>query len=414
MATYLLESHLHMSSLANKRIVLGVTGSIAAYKSADLVRRLRDAGAVVRVVMTAGGREFITPLTLQALSGQPVHSDLLDVEAEAAMGHIQLAKWADLVLIAPASADCLARLVQGRGNDLLGAICLATRAPLAVAPAMNQAMWADVATQANVDALKQRGVHLFGPGEGEQACGDVGAGRMLEPAELVNASMSLFATGSLAGLQVLITAGPTREPIDPMRYISNRSSGRMGYAVAEACVEAGATVTLISGPVCLAAPERLSRIDIETADEMLAAVEDHLEGCDIFISAAAVADYRPAQMAEQKLKKSDEVIHLELTRNEDVLARVAARDVAPFTVGFAAETENIAANAQGKLQAKGLDMIAANKIGRTEAGEPLGVESEDNALRVFWQGGEQDLAKAHKSQLARQLVALIGQRYHEK
>jgi phosphopantothenoylcysteine decarboxylase/phosphopantothenate--cysteine ligase len=403
-----------MSSLTNKRIALGVTGSIAAYKSADLVRRLREAGAEVRVIMTAGGREFITPLTLQAVSGQPVHSDLLDVDAEAGMGHIELAKWADLVLIAPASADCLARLVQGRGDDLLGAVCLASNAPLAVAPAMNQVMWADAATQANVDTLRGRGVHIFGPGEGEQACGDIGAGRMLEPAELVNESMALFVTGSLAGLHVLITAGPTREPIDPMRYISNRSSGRMGYTVAEACVEAGAKVTLISGPVCLPAPERVTRIDVETAAEMLATVKDKLGGCDIFISAAAVADYRPAQVAGQKLKKSDGNISLELTRTEDVLATVASGEGSPFTVGFAAETENIAENARGKLQAKALDMIAANKIGTTEAGEPLGVESEDNALRVFWPGGEQDLPRTHKSQLARQLVALIGQRYHEK
>ncbi|WP_126452539.1 bifunctional phosphopantothenoylcysteine decarboxylase/phosphopantothenate--cysteine ligase CoaBC [Sulfuriflexus mobilis] len=403
-----------MSSLTNKRIVLGVTGSIAAYKSADLVRRLREAGAEVRVIMTAGGREFITPLTLQAVSGQPVHSDLLDVDAEAGMGHITLAKWADLVLIAPASADCLARLVQGRGDDLLGAVCLASNAPLAVAPAMNQAMWADAATQGNVKSLRGRGVHIFGPGEGEQACGDIGAGRMLEPAELVNESMALFVTGSLAGLRVLITAGPTREPIDPMRYISNRSSGRMGYAMAEACVEAGARVTLVSGPVCLPSPERLTRIDIETAAEMLAAVESRLAECDIFISAAAVADYRPAQTAVQKLKKSEASFSLELVRTGDVLARVAAREVAPFTVGFAAETENLSDNARGKLQAKALDMIAANIIGKDGDGAPLGVESEDNALSVFWQGGGQELPKAHKSQLARQLVALIGQRYHEK
>ena len=403
-----------MSSLTNKRIILGVTGSIAAYKSADLVRRLREAGAEVRVIMTSGGREFITPLTMQAVSGHPVHSDLLDVEAEAGMGHIELAKWADLILIAPASADCLARLVQGRGNDLLGAVCLASSTPLAVAPAMNQAMWADSATQDNVEILRGRDVHIFGPGDGEQACGDVGAGRMLEPADLVNEAMSLFVTGSLAGLKVLITAGPTREPIDPMRYISNRSSGRMGYAVAEACVEAGAKVTLVSGPVCLPSPERLTRIDIETAAEMLNAVESNLTECDIFISAAAVADYRPAHIAEQKLKKSDEVISLEMSRTEDVLARVAARDVAPFTVGFAAETENMADNAQAKLQAKALDMIAANKIGKNKDGESIGVESEDNALSVFWQGGEQDLEKTHKSQLARQLVALIGKRFHEK
>ncbi|MDT8404632.1 bifunctional phosphopantothenoylcysteine decarboxylase/phosphopantothenate--cysteine ligase CoaBC [Sulfuriflexus sp.] len=403
-----------MSSLTNKRIILGVTGSIAAYKSADLIRRLREAGAEVRVIMTAGGQEFITPLTLQAVSGQPLYSELLDAGAEAGMGHITLAKWADLVLIAPASANCLARLVQGRGDDLLSAVCLASSAPLAVAPAMNQAMWANPATQDNIEILRHRGVHIFGPGEGEQACGDVGAGRMLEPAELVEASMALFATGSLAGLRVLITAGPTREPIDPMRYISNRSSGRMGYALAEACVEAGAVVTLISGPVCLPTPERVTRIDIETAAEMLAAVEGGLQQCDIFISAAAVADYRPACPAEQKLKKSDAGLSLELARTRDILARVAAHETAPFTVGFAAETENVAENARGKLQAKGLDMIAANKIGKTADGEPLGVESEDNVLQVFWQGGEQDLPRAHKSQLARQLVALIGQRYYEK
>jgi len=387
-----------------------VTGSVAAYKSADLTRRLREAGAQVRVLMTNGGMEFITPMTLQAVSGNPVSTTLMDVEAESGMGHIELARWADLLLIAPASADCLARLVQGRGDDLLGAVNLACEAPIAVAPAMNQAMWADAATQANVGMLTQRGVHLFGPAEGEQACGEVGSGRMLEPTELVHACSALFVTGSLAGKKVVVTAGPTREALDPMRFISNRSSGRMGYAIAEACIEAGAEVTLISGPVCLPAPERVSRVDVESAAEMLAAANGQLDGCDIFIATAAVADYRPTDVAEQKLKKQNKNLTFELERTEDIVASVAKAPNAPFTVGFAAETNDLEEYALGKLQAKSLDMIVANQIGVDEQGASIGFESEENALSVYWQDGKKVFSQTQKSKLARQLVELIAER----
>ena len=400
------------ASLNNKRILLGITGSIAAYKSAELTRRLRDAGAEVRVVMTTGGCEFITPLTMQAVSGHPVYRELLDVEAEAGMGHIELARWADLVLIAPASADCLARLVQGRGDDLLGAICLASEAPLAVAPAMNQAMWVDPATQGNISMLAERGVRLLGPAEGEQACGETGSGRMLDVPELVNAVADMFVTGELAGVKVVITAGPTRESIDPMRFISNRSSGRMGYALAEACVEAGASVTLVSGPVCLPTPERVARVDVESAVQMLDAVEAQLQDCDIFIATAAVADYRPLEVASEKIKKDGASLSLTLEQTTDILATVAARKDAPFSVGFAAETGNIEAYARGKLQAKSLDMIAANRIGRDEEGQPVGVESEDNSLDVYWHDGEQHFPSTRKVQLARQLVTLIASRFN--
>jgi len=399
-----------LTNLTNKRILLAVTGSIAAYKSADLTRRLRESGAEVRVVMTAGGCEFITPMTLQAVSGHPVYTTLMDVEAEAGMGHIELARWADLLLIAPASADTLARLVQGRGDDLLGAINLACESPIAVAPAMNQAMWADAATQANIALLQQRGIHLFGPAEGEQACGEVGSGRMLEPLDLVSACSGLFATGSLAGKKVVITAGPTREALDPMRFISNRSSGRMGYAMATACIEAGAEVILISGPVCLSTPERVIRLDVESAAEMLAAVETQINGCDIFIATAAVADYRPVDVAEQKLKKQTSTLTLSLEPTTDILATVAAHKQSPFTVGFAAETENIELYARGKLEKKSLDMIAANQIGKQQDGTPIGFESEQNALSVYWQGGEKSLPKMQKSRLARELVELIAMR----
>lgn len=399
-----------MSNLTNKRILLAVTGSIAAYKSADLTRRLREVGAEVRVVMTKGGCEFITPMTLQAVSGHPVFTSLMDVEAEAGMGHIDLARWADLLLIAPASADTLARLVQGRGDDLLGAISLACEAPIAVAPAMNQAMWADAATQANIDLLQQRGIQLFGPADGEQACGEVGSGRMLEPLDLVNACSSLFATGSLVGKKVLITAGPTREALDPMRFISNRSSGRMGYAVATACVEAGAEVVLISGPVCLSAPERLTCINVESAADMLIAVETNLNNCDIFIATAAVADYRPVDIAKQKLKKQASALTLSLEPTTDILATVTERTSPPFTVGFAAETGNIEHYARGKLEKKSLDMIAANQIGQQQDGSPMGFESEQNALDVYWQGGKKNLPMMQKSRLARELVELIAAR----
>jgi len=399
-----------LTSLTNKRILLAVTGSIAAYKSADLTRRLREAGAEVRVVMTAGGCEFITPMTLQAVSGHPVHTVLMDVEAESGMGHIELARWADLLLIAPASADSLARLVQGRGNDLLGAISLACQAPMAVAPAMNQAMWADPATQANIDMLRERGIMIFGPAEGKQACGETGSGRMLEPLELLSECSAIFATGSLAGKKVVITAGPTREAIDPMRFISNRSSGRMGYAMAAACVEAGAEVILISGPVCLETPDRVTRFDVESAADMLVEVEAHLDDCDIFIATAAVADYRPVEVASQKLKKQASTLSLSFERTTDILATVAAQKKPPFTVGFAAETENLEEYARVKLETKLLDMIAANKIGKQQDGSAIGFESEQNALNVYWQDGEKDFPQMNKTRLARQLVELIAAR----
>lgn len=399
-----------MLELSNKHILLGVSGGIAAYKSAELVRRLREAGAEVRVVMTAGATQFITPLTLQALSGQPVRTAVFDAEAEAAMGHIELARWADAVLIAPASANTLARLALGLADDLLSTLCLATRAPLLVAPAMNQVMWEHSATQANLATLRERGVQICGPGIGGQACGEVGPGRMLEPPELVAALATRFISGALAGLRVLITAGPTREPIDPVRYISNRSSGKMGYAVAAAAAEAGARVTLVSGPVALLPPARVECIPVDTAAEMHAAVLARVKTCDLFIAAAAVADYRPQETAAHKLKKHAAAMQLGLQRTPDILAEVAALHPAPFTLGFAAETERLAEHARGKRMAKSLDMIAANLVNLPDQG----FEADDNALTVYWEGGECALPRMSKTQLARELVAQVALRYQAK
>ncbi|RRQ22171.1 bifunctional phosphopantothenoylcysteine decarboxylase/phosphopantothenate--cysteine ligase CoaBC [Thiohalobacter thiocyanaticus] len=397
-----------MQSLTAKRILLGVSGGIAAYKSAELVRGLRAAGAEVRVVMTAGARRFITPLTLQALSGQPVRTELFDAEAEAGMDHIELARWADAVLVAPASADLLARLAQGRADDLLATLCLATRAPLLLAPAMNQAMWSHPATVANVRLLAGRGVRLLGPETGEQACGETGPGRMREPQDLITDLAGSFETGSLAGCRVLVTAGPTREAIDPVRFVSNRSSGRMGYAVAAAAREAGARVTLVSGPVALDGPAGIERVMVETAEEMRVAVQAHLTGCDIFIGAAAVADYRPAQAAAQKLKKHNATLSLDLVRNPDILAEVARAHPRPFTVGFAAETEDLDANARTKRMQKSLDMIAANRVGPGQ-----GFDVGDNALTLYWEGGSESLPHQSKTRLARELIARIAQRFHD-
>lgn len=397
-----------MQSLIAKRILLGVSGGIAAYKSAELVRGLRAAGVEVRVVMTAGARRFITPLTLQALSGQPVRTELFDAEAEAGMGHIELARWADAVLVAPASADLLARLAQGRADDLLATLCLATRAPLLLAPAMNQAMWSHPATVANVRLLAGRGARLLGPEAGEQACGETGPGRMREPQDLIADLAGSFEPGSLAGCRVLVTAGPTREAIDPVRFVSNRSSGRMGYAVAAAAREAGARVTLISGPVALDSPPGIERVRVESAEEMRAAVQAHLSGCDIFIGAAAVADYRPAQAAAQKLKKRNATLSLDLVRNPDILAEVACAHPRPFTVGFAAETEDLDANARTKRMQKSLDMIAANRVGPGQ-----GFEVGDNALTLYWEGGSESLPHQPKARLARELIARIAQRFHD-
>ena len=403
-----------MKTLTNKHIVLGVTGSIAAYKSADLVRKLKAAGAEVRVIMTRGATEFITPLTMQAVSGFPVHRDLLDEQAEAGMGHIQLARWADAVLIAPASADCLARLVQGRGDDLLGAVCLASNAPLAVAPAMNQAMWADAATQENVAVLRKRGVQIMGPGAGDLACGDVGPGRMLEPDELVTAMHGLFETGALAGVKVMVTAGPTQEDIDPVRFISNRSSGKMGYAIAAAAAEAGAEVLLISGPTHIEPPKRVTYVKVRTAREMFEAVQMQVSAHQIFISAAAVADYRPIKVEASKIKKNSDNMELNLEKTDDILASVSALTNRPFVVGFAAETDDVEANALKKLAAKNLDMVAANKVGLDESGKPFGFESDDNALTLYWYNGSEVLPQMSKSQLARMLVARVAQRYQNK
>lgn len=403
-----------MQSLMNKRILVGVTGSIAAYKAAELVRGLREAGAEVQVAMTRGATEFITPMTLQTLSGHPVHQKLLDTRAEAGMGHIELARWADCVLVAPASADFIARLAQGRADDLLSAVCLARDVPLALAPAMNRQMWADPATEHNVRTLQQRGVLMFGPAAGEQACGEVGPGRMEEPAELVRRVAEVFETGLLAGKTVLVTAGPTREAIDPVRYIGNRSSGKMGYALCAAAVEAGARVILISGPSALPTPGRVERIDVESAAQMLAAVLERLDGVDIFIAAAAVADYRPRDSEPHKIKKGQAHLTLELERTPDILATARARRPQMFCVGFAAETADLEEHARRKLADKGIDMIAANRVGPAAPDTAGGFDSETNAVRLFWADGELDLPVASKHRLARQLVASIAQRYQRR
>lgn len=398
-----------MQRLFRKRIVLGVGGGIAAYKSAELVRRLRDQGAEVRVVMTRAGCEFITPLTLQALSGHPVGLDLLDPAAEAAMGHIELARWADLVLIAPATADLMARLAQGVANDLLTTLVLATDAPVALAPAMNQAMWRDPATQANAQLLEQRGMRLFGPGVGSQACGDTGAGRMLEAEELAQRAADCFQAGLLDGVRVLITAGPTREAIDPVRYITNHSSGKMGFALAEAAAEAGAQVTLVCGPVHLPTPQRVQRVDVNSARDMLAACEAAMP-CELLIAAAAVADYRPQVVASHKLKKDptrEDGLLLQLVRNPDILATLASRSDRPFSVGFAAETENLLDYASRKLRDKNLDLIVANDV----ANPNIGFNSEDNAITVIdRQLQPTAFAQTSKGKIARQLIAFIADR----
>ena len=402
-----------MNRLNGKHIVLGITGGIAAYKSAELTRRLADAGASVRVVMTQAATEFVTPLTFQALSGNPVHTDLLDDKAEAGMGHIELARWADAILIAPASANTLAKLAQGRADNLLTTLCLASEAPLALAPAMNRVMWEDATTQDNIELLQQRGYHVFGPARGVQACGETGEGRMLEVPELVESLSGLFKSGALQGVKVLVSAGPTYEPIDPVRFIGNRSSGRMGFALASAAREAGATVTLVSGPSQETTPEDVTRIDVETANQMYDAVMQQARNNQIFISAAAVADYRPVTVSDRKLKKNDTQLTIQLERTEDILASVAASQPRPFTVGFAAETEDLEANARTKLESKTLDMIAANRVGKDENEQDIGFNSEYNALHVIWADGDQWLPQARKASLARQLIKLIAHHYNK-
>jgi len=391
-------------------IVLGITGGIAAYKTPDLVRRLRERGAEVQIVMTASAEEFVTGTALQAVSGRPIRSNLWDKEAEAAMSHIELARWADIVLIAPATAEIMSRIVSGGAPDLLTTICLATEAPIAVAPAMNRIMWSNPATQANRDVLESRGVHILGPAVGSQACGETGAGRMLEPDSIAAAVFDIGTgkgVGLLDGKKVVITAGPTREPIDPVRYITNRSSGKMGYAMARAAAAQGADVVLISGPVNLPVPPGVEVRNVTTAREMHDAAHDCVAAADVFIAAAAVADYRPAQIKEQKIKKNDESMTLDLVRCPDILASVADLDPGPFTVGFAAETEKVDEYARSKLEKKNLDMIIANRVGND-----CGFDRDDNAVSVLWRDGEKRFPQAQKSALARDLIELIAQRYY--
>lgn len=396
------------AALDGRRILLGVSGGIAAYKAADLVRRLRDAGAQVRVVLTAGAAHFVTPLTFQALSGQSVRSGIWDESAEAAMGHIELARWAELILVAPASADLIARLAAGLADDLLTTLCLASAAPLALAPAMNQQMWAHPATQKNIETLAARGVRLLGPAAGSQACGEFGAGRMLEALQLAAAAAAVLAPPLLKGVRALVSAGPTFEDLDPVRFLGNRSSGKMGFAVAQAAAEAGAAVTLVAGPVNLATPPGVSRVDVRSAADMRGAVLERIGAHGLFVSAAAVADYRPAAPARQKIKKSSAPdgfdLHLEPTT--DILAEVSALPQRPFLVGFAAETDRLAEYARGKLEKKRLDLVCANRVGLPGCG----FDAAENEILVLWPGGERALPRASKAELARELVALIAER----
>ena len=395
--------------LKNINIILGITGGIAAYKTADLVRKLVAKGANVRVVMTDSAKEFVSPLALQAVSGNPVSDNLLDKDAEAAMGHIELARWADMLLVAPATANFMAKLTYGLADDLLSTLCLATAAPIYIAPAMNQQMWFADATQANLKILAQRKIQFLGPAQGEQACGDVGPGRMLEPQEIADLLVPESLEQLLAGKRITITAGPTREEIDPVRYLSNHSSGKMGYALATAAQELGATVTLISGPVNLQPPALIKTVSVINAQQMHDAVMQTTDTCDIFVGCAAVADYRVQQKTDQKIKKSDSELTLTFIKNPDILSDVAHLANAPFTLGFAAETQNLREYALDKLQRKKLNMIAANDV----SDSTIGFNSEQNALNVFWSKGEKKLEVADKQLLARQLMQLVAQRYIE-
>ncbi|RSO00400.1 bifunctional phosphopantothenoylcysteine decarboxylase/phosphopantothenate--cysteine ligase CoaBC [Acinetobacter pittii] len=413
-----------LSVIPHKNIVLAVTGGIAAYKSAILVRRLKDYGFDVRVVMTHGAQAFITPLTFQALSGNPVHTELLDPAAEAGMGHIELARWADLLLVAPASCDTLAKFANGLADDLLSTVFLATKSPVWVAPAMNQQMWAAKATQRNLQTLVEDGVHVIMPDAGEQACGDVGLGRMPEPEEIARQVAGYFHQaqraiaekfGLLAGKRVVITAGPTREAIDPVRYISNHSTGKMGFALAAACYAAGAQVTLIAGPVSLDTPNGVQRVNVASARQMLDVSMSSLEtGCNIFIATAAVADYRVAEVAEHKIKKAGDELNVSLVKNPDIVATIAGQEKRPFMVGFAAETQNVEEYAAGKLVAKKLDMIACNDVSRAD----IGFASDENAMTVFFAESyhmkKRELEKASKQEISQQLVEAISDALRRK
>ncbi len=399
-----------MCSLSNKRIIVGVTGGIAAYKSAEIVRRLQDRGADVRVVMTPGAEEFIRPLTMQALSGHPVHCGLLDEKAEAGMGHIELARWADLLLIAPATADFIATMVHGRADNLLAAIYLATPALVAVAPAMNQGMWRHPASLDNVEKLNQRGVTIIGPDSGIQACGDTGPGRMEQPDTIINQASDMFTSKSLQGKKVVITAGPTREALDPVRYISNHSSGKMGYALATAALDAGANVVLISGPVNLSIPERCQYLSVISANDMLLASLEYAKKADIFIATAAVADYRAVSIAENKIKSDSDVLTINFEKNPDIVSTVATANESLFVVGFAAESTDVENYAKGKLKTKGLNAIIANDISRLD----IGFNSDDN--EVSWIDMDSSIAfsKRSKTQLSRDLIAQIAHKYNDQ
>ncbi len=392
-----------MPTLTNKRILLGITGGIAAYKCAELSRLFTRAGAEVRVVMTRAAQEFVTPLTMQALTGNRVHLDLLDSEAEAAMGHIELARWADLVLVAPASADFLARIAHGRADDLLSTLILATPAPIALAPAMNQGMWSDPGTQQNLAEVRRRGYRLFGPDEGDQACGDVGPGRMVEPAELLAGCAELFSGEPLAGRHLLITGGPTREAIDPVRFLSNHSSGKMAYALATEAVAAGARVTLISGPVALPTPDRVTRIDVVGAEEMFSATMERIADVDAFIGVAAVADYRPANRTVEKIKKDKASMKIDLLRNPDIISEVAGLNPRPLVVGFAAETGDVLANGREKLERKRLDLLFANDATET-------FNSDEVAATAISAEGEIEIPRARKEAVARKMLGMIAER----
>jgi len=394
-----------MANLTNKKIVLGITGGIAAYKCAELVRRLKDAGCEVKVVMTESAKHFITPLTMQAVSGETVSDSLLDPSAEASMGHIEFAKWADLILVAPATCNIIAKMAAGIADDLLTTLLLATPAKVAVAPAMNQQMYAHAATQANLATLKARNVLIWGPGKGEQACGDVGAGRMLEPHELVALCIAKEQPQLLAGKTITITAGPTREPLDPVRFISNHSSGKMGYALAEAALQLGAEVNLISGPVNIKAPTGVNLINIESAEQLLTESLTYAPQSDAFIGCAAVADYRAAEIAAQKMKKQGDELTLTLTKNPDVIAAIAnLKQNRPYTVGFAAETQNVESYAKGKLKNKNLDMICANDVSKSG----LGFNSDHNALTLYWHNEQLELPTTSKTEIALKVIEQLA------
>ncbi len=401
-----------MKSLTNKNILLGVTGGIAAYKSAEIVRHLKKSGASVRVVMTRSAEEFITPLTLQALSGNRVSTELLDAEAEAAMGHIELAKWADGILIAPATANTIARLSSGRGDDLLSTVTLAFDGPISIAPAMNQAMWRDERTQENLNKLINNNFGICGPGSGEQACGDIGLGRMLEPLEILEMFSSSFDKGIMSGKRILITAGPTQEPIDPVRFITNRSSGKMGYALAEAAIESGAQVTLISGPVNIEPPSNCNLVAIKTAKEMYESVMHHIKGADVYIGTAAVSDYSPAHINESKIKKdgSNAAMVLELKENQDILKSVSELEERPYVVGFAAETDNLIENAEKKLNNKNLDLIVANDVSDKE----IGFDSDENEVTLITHEEKQLIQKQNKRKISKNIIEFISGRINEQ